>query len=88
MKTRQEIEVRLSGFRKKYRAVSSDNIDPELEASIRELKWVLRDSETKEIEENCLYCKYCTCPVDEYPCIRCDSFSQWERNESYISHDG
>jgi len=46
MKTRQEIEVRLSGFREKYRAVSSDNIDPELEASIRELKWVLRGDES------------------------------------------
>lgn len=87
MKSEQQIEERLNGFHKKYRSVSSDNIDPELEAQIRELKWVL-EGETTEIEENCLNCKFYTCPVDEYPCIRCDCQSQWELNESYISHDG
>ena len=44
---KQEIEYRLNGFHKKYRSVSGDNIDPELEASIRELKWVLRGGKTK-----------------------------------------
>jgi len=43
MKSKKDIEERLNGLHAKYRTVSSDNIDPELEAQIRELKWVLRD---------------------------------------------
>ena len=42
IRSREEMEERLNGFHMRYREVSSDNIDPELEASIRELKWVLR----------------------------------------------
>ena len=45
---KQRIEERLNGFHAKYRSVSSDNIDPELEAQIRELKWVLRVIEANE----------------------------------------
>lgn len=47
MRSREEVEDRLNGFYKKYRSVSGDNIDPEIEASIRELKWVLRVGKTK-----------------------------------------
>lgn len=90
MKQRSEIEERINEVERKYR-VTSDMYDPileaQLKAQIRELKWVLK-SETTEIEENCSNCKWFTCPVDEYPCIRCEDGSQWERNEKYISHDG
>ena len=41
MKSKQQIEARLSELHARYRIVSSDTIDPELEAQIRELKWVL-----------------------------------------------
>ncbi len=41
MKTKIEIEERLNGLHKKYRSVSGDTIDPELEAQMRELQWVL-----------------------------------------------
>ena len=43
MKQRHEVEERLDELQARYRAVSSDNIDPELEAQIRELEWVLED---------------------------------------------
>ncbi len=47
---KQRVEERLNEMHTRYRAVSSDNIDPELEAQIRELKWVLRvmQEESKE----------------------------------------
>ena len=41
MKSEQQIEERLNKLHTIYRTVSSDTIDPELEAQIRELKWVL-----------------------------------------------
>jgi len=45
MKSRYAVEGRLEGLQMAYRAVSSDNIDPKLEARIRELKWVLEYDE-------------------------------------------
>ena len=41
MKTEQEIEARLAAARRLYCLVSDDTIDPEREAQIRELNWVL-----------------------------------------------
>ena len=43
MKNESQINERLNELWDRYRSVSSDNIDPELEAQIRELKWVLKD---------------------------------------------
>lgn len=43
MKTKQDIEARLEEAQRQYRLVSGDTIDPEREAQIRELSWVLRD---------------------------------------------
>lgn len=43
MKTKEQIEKRLEETRRQYRLVSSDMIDPEREAQIRELSWVLRE---------------------------------------------
>ena len=39
--TKNRITARLNWLHGRYRLVSSDTIDPELEAQIRELKWVL-----------------------------------------------
>jgi UDP-2,3-diacylglucosamine pyrophosphatase LpxH len=41
MKTKQEIEERLNGLYEKYLLVYGDMLDPELEAQMRELRWVL-----------------------------------------------
>ena len=43
MKSEKQINERLSEAWERYRSVSSDNIDPELKAQIRELRWVLED---------------------------------------------
>ena len=86
MRSKEEIEGRLEGLRLMHRADSSDSIDLKIKACIQELEWVLWGGTTDE--KNCLNCEHYTSPVDEYPCIRCDSFSQWEPNKKYISHDG
>ena len=41
MKTEAQIIARLNELHRQYRTISSDTIDPELEAQIRELNWVL-----------------------------------------------
>ena len=46
MKSRYAVEGRLEGLQMAYRVASSDNIDPELEARIRELEWVLGADES------------------------------------------